>query len=148
MARSDDRPMTVPSRDLLDTSDLIAAGTGRQLDTSAMPDEVFICVLTIAELQAGVLAAPDTASRARRLATLDSVAGLAALPIDVAAAGHWATLRVRLAEEGRRINVNDLWIAAVAAANEMPILTQDSNYDALESIGGPQVIRIRLGPPD
>ena len=134
--------MTAPSQGLLDTSVLIATETGRPLDTNALPDEVFISVVTIAELQAGVLAAADTATRARRLATLDSVAGLEALPIDIVAAGHWATLRVRLAEEGRRINVNDLWIAAVAAANDLPVVTQDSDYDPLESIGGPQVIRI------
>ena len=134
--------MTAPSRGLLDTSVLIATETGRPLDTNALPDEVFISVVTIAELQAGVLAAADTATRARRLATLDSVAGLEALPIDIVAARHWATLRVRLAEEGRRINVNDLWIAAVAAANDLPVVTQDSDYDPLESIGGPQVIRI------
>lgn len=65
-----------------------------------------------------------------------------ALPIDVVAAGHWATFRVRLAEEGRRITINDLWIAAVAAANDLPVVTQDCDYDPLESIGGPQVIRI------
>ena len=134
--------MTAPSRGLLDTSVLIATEDGRPLDTNALPDEVFISVVTIAELQAGVLAAADTATRARRLATLDSVAGLEALPIDIVAARHWATLRVRLAEQGRRINVNDLWIAAVAAANDLPVVTQDSDYDPLESIGGPQVIRI------
>ena len=134
--------MTAPSRGLLDTSVLIATETGRPLDIDALPDEVFISVVTIAELQAGVLAATDTATRARRLATLDSVAGLEALPIDIVAAGHWATFRVRLAEEGRRINVNDLWIAAVAAANDLSVITQDSDYDPLESIGGPQVIRI------
>ena len=134
--------MTAPSRGLLDTSVLIATETGRPLDTNALPDEVFISVVTIAELQAGVLAAADTATRARRLATLDSVAGLEALPIDIIAARHWATLRVRLAEQGRRINVNDLWIAAVAAANDLPVVTQDSDYDPLESVGGPQVIRI------
>jgi len=134
--------VTAPSRGLLDTSVLIATETGRPLDTDALPDELFISVVTIAELQAGVLAAADTATRARRLATLDSVAGLEALPIDIVAAGHWATFRVRLAEEGRRINVNDLWIAAVAAANDLPVVTQDSDYDPLESIGGPQVIRI------
>jgi len=126
----------------VDTSVFIASETGRPLDTSALPDEAFISVVTITELQAGVLAAPDTATRARRLATLDSVAGIEALPIDVVAAGHWATMRVRLAEEGRRINVNDLWIAAVAAANDLPVITQDSDYDALEIIGGPEVIRI------
>jgi predicted nucleic acid-binding protein len=134
--------MTAVPRGLLDTSVLIASETGRLLDTNALPDEVFISVVTIAELQAGVLAAADTATRARRLATLDSVAGLEALPIDVVAAGHWATLRVRLAEEGRRINVNDLWIAAVAAANDLPIVTQDADYDSLATVGGPQVIRV------
>lgn len=134
--------MTAASRGLLDTSVLIATEDGRPLDTNALPDEVFISVVTIAELQAGVLAAADTVTRARRLATLDSVAGLDALPIDVIAAGHWATLRVRLAEEGRRINVNDLWIAAVAAANDLAVITQDSDYDPLETVGGPHVIRI------
>ena len=134
--------MTAPSRGLLDTSVLIATETGRPLDIDALPDEVFISVVTMAELQAGVLAAVDTATRARRLATLDSVSGLEALPIDIVAAGHWATFRVRLAEEGRRINVNDLWIAAVAAANDLPVVTQDSDCDPLQSIGGPQVIRI------
>lgn len=134
--------MTGPTRGLLDTSVLIASETGRPLDTNALPDEVFISVVTIAELQAGVLAAKDTKTRARRLATLDSVAELGVLPIDTVAAAHWATLRVRLAEEGRRMNVNDLWIAAVAAANLLAIVTQDSDYDALESVGGPQVIRV------
>jgi predicted nucleic acid-binding protein len=133
---------SAPSRGLLDTSVLIATETGRPIDTNALPDEAFISVVTIAELQAGVLAAADTATRARRLATLDSVAGLEALPIDVVAAGHWATLRVRLAEERRRVNVNDLWIAAVAAANDLAVVTQDSDYDALEAVGGPRVIRI------
>ena len=134
--------MSAPSRGLLDTSVLIATEAGRLLDTDALPDELFISVVTVAELQAGVLAASDTATRARRLATLDSVAGLEALPIDVVAARHWATLRVRLAEEGRQVNVNDLWIAAVAAANDLPIVTQDSDYDPLAAIGGPPVIRV------
>jgi len=134
--------VTAPSRGLLDTSVLIATEAARPLDIAALPDEMFISVVTIAELQAGVLAAADTATRARRLATLDSVSGLEALPIDIVAAGHLATFRVRLAEEGRRINANDLWIAAVAAANDLSIVTQDSDYDPLEGIGGPQVIRI------
>jgi len=134
--------LTAPSKGLLDTSVLIASETGRPLEVDKLPEEVFSSVVTIAELQAGVLAAPDTATRARRLATLDAVAGLEALPIDIIAARHWATLRVRLAEEGRWINVNDLWIAAVAAAHDLPVVTQDSDYDPLESIGGPPVIRI------
>lgn len=64
------------------------------------------------------------------------------MPIDAIAARHWATLRVRLAEHGRRVNVNDLWVAAMALATDLPVVTQDSDYDALESLGGSQVIRI------
>jgi predicted nucleic acid-binding protein len=40
------------------------------------------------------------------------------------------------------MNLNDLWIAAVAAANDLPVVTQDFDYDSLQSIGGPQIIRI------
>lgn len=134
--------MTSPTQGLLDTSVLIATESGRPLDTAALPDEVFVSAVTIAELHAGVLAAADTATRSRRLATLDALSTLEPLPIDVVAASHWARLRVRLHEEGRRVNVNDLWIAAVAAANNLPVVSQDSDYDALESIGGPAVIRV------
>jgi hypothetical protein len=75
------------------------------------------------------------------LATLDAVAGLEALPAETAVAIRWATLRIRLAEEGRRAKVNDLWSAAVAAANNLPIITQDDDFEAIEAVGGPLVIR-------
>ena len=64
------------------------------------------------------------------------------LPVDAAAARHWAMLRVRLAEEGRRAKINDLWIAAVAMANGLPVVTQDADFDPIEAVGGPLVIRV------
>jgi predicted nucleic acid-binding protein len=51
-------------------------------------------------------------------------------------------LRVRLAEDGRTAKVNDLWIAAVAAANGMDVFTQDGDFDAIEAVGGPTVVRV------
>jgi predicted nucleic acid-binding protein len=134
--------VTSPSRGLLDTSVLIASESGRRLDTAALPDEAFISVITVAELHAGVLAARDTQTRSMRLATLDAVAALEPLSVDTAAATQWATLRVKLAEDGRRAKVNDLWIAAVAAANNLPVITQDDDFDPIEAIGGPTVIRV------
>lgn len=107
-----------------------------------LPAEAFISVVTIAELQAGVLAAQDTSVRAIRLATLDAMSVLQPLTIDTAAARHWAVLRVRLAEVGRRAKINDLWIAAVALANDLPVLTQDEDFDPIEEVGGPPVIRV------
>jgi len=132
----------VTARGLLDTSVLIAEESGRALDVAALPDEVLLSVVTVAELHAGVLAARDTATRATRLATLNSVSSLQPLVLDGAAAQQWAALRVRLAEEGRRAKVNDVWIAAIAAANDLPVVTQDDDFDAIEAVGGPRVIRV------
>jgi predicted nucleic acid-binding protein len=134
--------MSRAPRGLLDTSVLIADESGRRLDTEALPDEVLISVVTIAELHAGVLAAQNTTTRAVRLATLEAVSALQPLAIDQAAAQQWARLRVRLREEGRRAKINDLWIAAVAAANDLPIVTQDDDFDPIEAVGGPHVIRV------
>ncbi len=127
---------------LLDTSVFIADESGRRLQVEALPANAFVSVITIAELQAGVLAARDTAVRAIRLATLDAVSVLQPLTIDTTAAQYWALLRVRLAEEGRRAKINDLWIAAVALANDLPVVTQDDDFDPIEAVGGPQVIRV------
>lgn len=127
---------------LLDTSVLIARERRRPLDVESVPEQTAVSVVTLAELHAGVLAATDTATRGRRLATLDAVAVLEALPITAEVARQWAVLRVRLAEEGRSAKVNDLWIAAVAAANGMDVVSQDGDFDAIEEVGGPAVIRV------
>ena len=129
-------------RALLDTSVLIAQESGRRLDTDALPEQTAISVVTLAEVHAGVLAATNTTSRARRLKTLDAISVIEALPITAEAARQWASLRVRLAEEGRKAKINDLWIAAVAAANDMDVVSQDDDFDAIESVGGPTVIRV------
>ena len=130
------------SAGLLDTSVFIATETGRPLTTDALPARSFISVITLAELRAGVLAARDTDTRARRLATLEAVSELEALTVDDRAAAEWARLRFRLHETGRRANVNDLWIASIALANRLPVVTQDADYDVLAELGGPAVIRV------
>lgn len=134
--------MKTAPRGLLDTSVFIASETDRQIRSDDLPDESVICPVTIAELQAGVLSAADVDTRARRLATLESTSDIEVLAIDAEVAAHWARLRVRLAESGRRINVNDLWIAATAAAHGIPVVTQDNDFDPLEGAEGINVIRI------
>ena len=127
---------------MLDTSVLIARESGRPLDVDKLPDRAAVSVITLAELQAGVLAATDVSTRARRLAPLEAVSAIEALPVSTDAARCWAELCVRLAQEGRRAKVNDLWIAAVASVNGMDVVTQDDDFDAIESVGGPRVVRV------
>ncbi|MGV0741460.1 PIN domain-containing protein [Mycolicibacterium sp. XJ870] len=127
---------------VLDTSVFIANETGRAIDASAIPAQVATTVVTLAELNAGVLAATTTDVRAQRLATVDAVADLAILPVDEDAARMWARLRVYLAETGRRVRINDLWIAAIAASRGLPVITQDDDFDALDGAAGLTVIRV------
>lgn len=127
---------------ILDTSVFIASETNWPLNYSLIPDEVATTVITMAELNAGVLAARTAEIRARRLRTLDAVADMTALPVDEEAVRLWALLRVHLAETGRRVRINDLWIAAIAASKRMPVVTQDEDFDALEGVANLAVIRV------
>jgi predicted nucleic acid-binding protein len=132
----------VSERGVLDTSVFVAAETGRSLHEELLPDESAISVITLAELQAGVLAARDTQTRARRLATLDALSDIQVLDVDAGSALVWAQMRVELAEAGRRVNVNDLWIAASAVRHGLPVVTQDDDFSAVEGIAGLAVIRV------
>lgn len=134
--------MTSAGRGLLDTSVFIATETGRPLVEDSLPGESAVSVVTLAELQAGVLAAEEVDVRARRLATLDSVADMQVLAIDEAAALAWARMRVHLAASGRRVNVNDVWIAATAVAWNLPVVTQDADFDPLEGVAGLIILRV------
>lgn len=127
---------------VLDTSVFIASETGRPLEVSLLPQEVATTVITLAELNAGVLAAGCTEIRARRLATLDAVADMVALDVDEDAARVWARLRVHLADTGRRMGSNDLWIAAIAVARGMPVITQGDDFAALQGAPGFAEIRV------
>jgi hypothetical protein len=129
-------------RGLLDTSVFIARETGRPLTSDLLPEESAISAVTVGELQAGVLAASDTAVRARRLATLEALSDIEVLAVDEAVAASWALLRVHLAESKRRLNVNDLWIAATALTHQIPVVTQDDDFNPVEDVGGLQVIRV------
>jgi predicted nucleic acid-binding protein len=127
---------------VLDTSVFIARQSGRRLDASGVPDEVATTVVTVAELNLGVLAASSADVRAQRLTTLDAIADIVAFPVDDDAARMWARLRVHLAETGQRVGVNDLWIAAIAASRGLPVVTQDDDFDPLDGVAGLTILRV------
>ncbi len=134
--------MSEATRGLLDTSVFIAAEVQRPLEARLLPEELAVSAVTVAELHVGVLAATELDTRARRLATLESLAGIEVLVIDEAVAASWALLRVHLATAERRLNVNDLWVAATALAHRIPVVTQDDDFDPVEGVGGLEVVRV------
>lgn len=127
---------------LLDTSVLIAAEEGRELRAEALPKSAAISIITVGELRAGILAAPDIPSRDRRLYTFERISGTAILPVDHRVAQIWAGMRAYLAASGERVSGNDLWIAATAAAAEMPVVTQNRDFYGLSGVNGLSVIEV------
>lgn len=123
---------------LADTSLFIAREQGRPL-AAVPPANVAVSVVTIAELHLGVLAATDGSSRAQRLETLTRADTLEPVPIDRSVAVAWAALRVALRDAGRRMPLNDSWIAATALAMQIPVVTQDADYD---DVPGLDVVRV------
>ncbi len=126
-------------RGLADTSVFVASESGRALAVDRLPDRLSVSVVTVAELRAGVLAAPDAVTRDLRLRTLVRVLELEPVPVDLAVAEAWAGLRVRLRDAALRMPVNDSWIAATALALDVPVVTQDADYAALPGL---EVIRV------
>jgi predicted nucleic acid-binding protein len=131
-----------PRRGLLDTTVFIARESGRRLRSESLPEQAAISIVTKSELRAGILAAADIETRDRRLATLEAVAQMAVLPIWSGVDRAWAQMRAYLAACGRRVNANDLWIAATAAAHEIPVVTQDGDFGALSGVAGLTVIEV------
>ncbi|HEX7280380.1 MAG TPA: PIN domain-containing protein [Solirubrobacterales bacterium] len=127
---------------LLDTSVLIAAEEGRSLRAEDLPKSVAISIITVAELRAGILSAPDLESRDRRLYTLERISGTTILSVDHKVAQIWAGMRAYLAASGESVSGNDLWIAATAAAAAMPVITQDRDFYALSGVNGLAVIEV------
>lgn len=122
------------SRGLLDTSVLIAFETERLVNSNLLPDELAVSVVTIAELQVGILTAKDAAVKSKRLKTYRGALQFNPVDIDQQIAEAWAMLRVILREIGRSVSVNDLWIAATALALEVPLVTQDRALLGLPNI--------------
>jgi predicted nucleic acid-binding protein len=123
---------------LIDTSVFVGVGT-RDLDFGALPEQVAISVVTLAELRLGVLMADDITVRQRRMSSWQLASQLEPLPIDPAVGDEWARIVAELRQEGRRAPVNDIWIAATAIRHSMTVITQDTDYEA---ISGLDVVRI------
>lgn len=95
---------------------------------AALPDEVAVSTITLAELAAGPHLAIEAAKRARRQARLQQVeAAFDPLDFDRAAAWSFGQIVAAVATSGRshRSRIADLLIAAVAHANGLDLYTRN-----------------------
>jgi predicted nucleic acid-binding protein len=124
---------------ILDTSIFVALEQGRPLDRP-LPARVSVSVVTLAELELGVLVARDPDTRALRLATLTRVREeTAGLPADERVASAYARLAAGELEAGRKPRVHDTWIAATALAHGAEVWTQDADFTSFAAV---DVVRV------
>jgi predicted nucleic acid-binding protein len=109
---------------LIDTSVLAGAR-----NVGELTEDWAVSVVTVGELEAGILIAQDETTRARRVALLVAVLSEApALPVDRHVAARYGELR---ASAGARHPSNDLWIAATALAHDFTLITADEHQASL-----------------
>jgi predicted nucleic acid-binding protein len=122
-------------RGLGDTNILICI---ERLRAEQLPAELLISTVTLAELSAGVHATADTAERSRRILRVQRVeATFSPLPFDVEAARQYGVIAAQVISSGRkpRGRVAGLMIASIAAANRLPLFTNNpADFKGLESV--------------
>ena len=131
--------MVTSQRALADTSVFVGLEAARFDAGRFAGDEWGVSAVTLGELRLGVLQAKNPEAASRRLSTYQLAQRFEALAVDEAVSEAWALLVARLRSAGRRAPVNDSWIAATAIAHGVPVVTQDSDYDAMPDV---RVIKI------
>jgi predicted nucleic acid-binding protein len=123
--------LSTPESGLLDTSVFIAQEIERPL--GELPAHVAVSVVTIGELQLGVLAAQEDPVRARRADTLALARTADPIPISEAIMVAWARLvsDCRQADIHRAVKLTDALIAATAIEHGLPVVTQDDDYSRI-----------------
>lgn len=126
-------------RALLDTSFFVAKESGRPLVGLDGVTETEVSVVTLAELTVGVLMA-DGDDRSARVATLSAVESTwDPLPLDAEVARRFARIVAALRARSRRVPILDALVAATAIVEQIPVVTQDADYQV---IPGVEVIRV------
>ena len=130
--------MTEPrrARGIIDTSVVIEL---ERVDPVALPLELAISAVTLAELAAGPHATTDGAERARRQDRLQRTeATFEPLPVDGAVARAYGRVYAALVAAGRKARGRrafDVLIAATALAAELPVYTcNPDDFDTLDGL--------------
>jgi tRNA(fMet)-specific endonuclease VapC len=108
----------------------------RRLQSLPLDAEVMTSVITQAELLAGIEQAPSDRRR-EELRTLyhqllTRIADV--LPVTSEVAEKFAAVITSLVRKGTPVPVNDMWIAAVALAYDLIVVSQDGHFRHVEGL--------------
>jgi predicted nucleic acid-binding protein len=121
-------------RGLVDTSAFVSAVEG-EIEAAALPEESMISIVTVCELNHGVLAASERKRPLRLRALNFAQHEFEALPIDYLVAVHYGELKSNARRRHKaRPDPADTLIAATAMAHGLPVITQDKGFKVFDGV--------------
>lgn len=128
--------MAVVKSFLLDTSAYSAFTRG---DERVRPwfeptHTIHVPLIVLGELRAGFVYGSKTKENEELLIQFLDTSYVQILPLSLQTTGHFAHLFAQVKKSGMAIGTNDLWIAALAYENDLPILTLDKDFQRIRGI--------------
>lgn len=119
---------------ILDTNAVSALGDGDPdlAERMASVNRLAIPVIVLGEYRFGIQFSRLRKERESWLNQLEQEVEV--LPVTAQTARHYATIRTELKRYGRPIPESDLWIAAIAAENALPLLSRDQHFDNVKGV--------------
>jgi tRNA(fMet)-specific endonuclease VapC len=93
---------------------------------------IYVPVIVIGELYFGANRSNQLQKRTSEIEQLEKMVTI--LEISRTTAQIYGRIKEQLLMKGKPIPENDIWIAAIAAENEMVLLTRDGHFEHVEGI--------------
>jgi predicted nucleic acid-binding protein len=97
-------------------------------------EEIFLPTVVIAELTYGFMKGTRLEQNERKLQEIISKLDIGVIDIDRNVARKYALIYLHLVTKGRKIPINDVWIAACCISIGGTLFTRDSHFAAIDLI--------------
>jgi tRNA(fMet)-specific endonuclease VapC len=121
-------------RYLLDTNIIIDLfrGDSKAIARVNQIEVIYVPVIVIGELYFGANRSNQLQKRTSEIEQLEKMVTI--LEISRTTAQIYGRIKEQLLEKGKPIPENDIWIAAIAAENEMVLITRDGHFEQVDGI--------------
>jgi tRNA(fMet)-specific endonuclease VapC len=121
-------------RYLLDTNIIIDLfrGDSKAIARVNQIEVIYVPVIVIGELYFGANRSNQLQKRTSEIEQLEKMVTI--LEISKTTAQIYGRIKEQLLVKGKPIPENDIWIAAIAAENEMVLLTRDGHFEQVDGI--------------